>query len=151
MSLLEKLRRQAGVYDPELAREPREVGLQTPRIALAARAAPFKSLDGTSYQAQDFDVATRMISMQRAHRAVPSTGGLNLGVATQVGLLIPTGYRVRRTPPARCALPTRPGLVSVGAVVRQSGGEWIADSAVLFRTARRLMQGEVAVPAAAMA
>ena len=151
MSLLEKLRRQAGVMIG-LAREPEHVGrLQTPRIALAARAAPFKSLDGTSYQAQDFDVATRMMSMQRAHRAVPGTGGLNLGVATQVGGSIPN----RLSRPANAAGEVRvanpSGLVSVGAGVRQSGGEWIADSAVLFRTARRLMQGEVAVPAAATA
>jgi 2-methylaconitate isomerase len=150
MSLLEKLRRRAGVMIG-LAREPAQVGLQTPRIALAARAAPFKSLDGTSYQAQDFDVATRMMSMQRAHRAVPGTGGLSLGVATQVGGSIPN----RLSRPANAAGEVRvanpSGLVSVGAVVRQSGGEWIADSAVLFRTARRLMQGEVAVPAAATA
>lgn len=150
MSLLEKLRRQAGVMIG-LAREPEHVGLQTPRIALAARAAPFKGLDGTSYQAEDFDVATRMMSMQRAHRAVPGTGGLNLGVATQVGGSIPN----RLSRPANAAGEVRvanpSGLVSVGAVVRQSGGEWIADSAVLFRTARRLMQGEVAVPAAATA
>ena len=41
MSLLEKLRRQAGVMIG-LANEPAQVGLQTPRIALAAHAAPFK-------------------------------------------------------------------------------------------------------------
>ena len=38
------------------------------------------------------------------------------------------------------------GLVSVGAEVRRRANGWAVDSAVLFRTARRLMQGEVAVP-----
>ena len=38
------------------------------------------------------------------------------------------------------------GLVSVGALVRRADDIWVADRAVPFRTARRLMQGEVAVP-----
>ena len=150
MDILEKLRRRAGVMIG-LAAQPEHVSLQTPRMAMVARPAAFKSLDGQQYKAEDFDIATRMMSMQRAHRAVPGTGGLNLGVATQVPGTIPN----RLSRPANAAGEVRvanpSGLVSVGAVVRQAGNEWTADSAVLFRTARRLMQGEIAVPTSAMA
>ncbi len=149
MDLLEQLRRRAGVLIG-LAREPEQIGLQTPRIAVVGAPIRFNSLDGQHYDANDFDIATRMMSMQRAHRAIPGTGGLNLGVASQVPGSIPN--RVSR--PAngageiRVANPS--GLVSVGAVVRRSKGQWTADSAILFRTARRLMQGEVAVPSEAI-
>lgn len=150
MDILERLRRRAGVMI-ELASQPDQVGLQTPRMAIVAKPAAFSSLDGQSYQAEDFDIATRMMSMQRAHRAIPGTGGLNLGVATQLAGTIP--HRLSR--PANAAGEVRvanpSGLVSVGAVVHQAGNEWTADSAVLFRTARRLMQGEIAIPTSAVA
>jgi 2-methylaconitate isomerase len=149
MDLLEQLRRRAGVLIG-LAREPGQIGLQTPRIAVVAAPIRFNSLAGQHHDANDFDIATRMMSMQRAHRAVPGTGGLNLGVASQVPGSIPN--RVSRPANAageiRVANPS--GLVSVGAVVRRSKGQWTADRAILFRTARRLMQGEVAVPSEAI-
>ena len=37
-------------------------------------------------------------------------------------------------------------MLSVGAEVSLRDGAWFADSAVVFRTARRLMQGSVAAP-----
>ena len=146
MDRLEKIRRAGGVL-MGIAATPEKVGLQTPRIAMVARARDFKSLDGEMLKAGSFDIATRMISMGRVHRAIPGTGGLNLGVATQVPGTVP--HQLSR--PANAAGEVRvanpSGLVSVGAVVRNDNGRWTADSAVLFRTARRLMQGEVAVPA----
>lgn len=143
---LDRIRRAAGVM-MGLADAPEKIGLQTPRIAMVAAPAPFRSLDGETCAAETFDIATRMISMGRVHRAIPGTGGLNLGVATQIPGSLP--HRLSRPANAfgevRVANPS--GLVSVGAVVRDDNGRWTADSAVLFRTARRLMQGEVAVPA----
>jgi 2-methylaconitate cis-trans-isomerase PrpF len=146
MDRLERIRRAAGVLCGLGARDD-AIGLQTPRIALVAPPRLFRALDGEKIEPGRFDIATRMISMQRAHRAIPGTGGLNLGVATQIPGSIPN--RVSRPPSAdgevRVANPS--GLVSVGAVVRRDGDGWRAESAVLFRTARRLMRGEVAVPA----
>jgi 2-methylaconitate cis-trans-isomerase PrpF len=146
MDKLEALRRRAGVL-AGLGTTPEAIGLQTPRIALVSAPAAFKALDGETFPPDQFDIATRMISMQRAHKAIPGTGGLNLGVATQIAGTIPN----RLSKPANAAGEVRvanpSGLVSVGAVVRRVDESWTADSAVLFRTARRLMQGEVAIPA----
>lgn len=145
MDKLERIRRQAGV-SMGLGATPVKIGLQTPRIALVAPPRDYESLDGETWRADQFDIATRMISMKRAHRAIPGTGGLNLGVATQVPDSIP--HRLSRpaskSGEVRVANPS--GLVSVGAVVHKSGNAITVESAVLFRTARRLMQGEVAVP-----
>jgi len=38
------------------------------------------------------------------------------------------------------------GVLQVAATVHLSGGEVVADEAVVYRTARRLMQGEVLIP-----
>jgi 2-methylaconitate isomerase len=145
MERLERIRRAGGVA-MGLAATPGALGLQTPRVGIVAAPKPFRSLDGATVPEDAFDIATRMLSMGRAHRAIPGTAGLNLGVATQVPGTIP--HRVSRPASAagevRVANPS--GLVSVGAVVRPQGEAWTADSAVLFRTARRLMQGAVAVP-----
>jgi 2-methylaconitate isomerase len=145
MDRFERIRRAAGVLSG-LGTVPGEIGLQTPRIAMVAMPQRFKSLDGEIIEAEAFDVATRMLSMHRAHRAIPGTGGLNLGVATQIPGTIPN--RVSRPANAsgevRVANPS--GLVSVGAVLRSDGDHRTAESALLFRTARRLMQGEVAIP-----
>jgi 2-methylaconitate isomerase len=146
MAKLDRIRRAGGIA-MGLAASPDKIGLQTPRVAMVAAPKAFRSLDGETVAGDAFDIATRMISMGRAHRAIPGTGGLNLGVATQVAGTIPN----RLSRPANAAGEVRvanpSGLVSVGAVVRQDKGAWVAESAVLFRTARRLMQGEVAVPA----
>jgi len=144
MARLERLRRTAGVK-AGLAATPEAIGLQTPRIVIAAAPLTFTALDGTVYQPQDYDVAIRILSMQRAHNAIPGTGGLNVGVATQIEGTI--ANRLSRPASAsgevRVANPS--GLVSVGAAVRHDADGWHAHSAVLFRTARLLMRGDVAV------
>jgi hypothetical protein len=43
------------------------------------------------------------------------------------------------------------GIVPVAAAVRREGEAWIAEHVVVYRTARRLMEGFVLVPASAMA
>jgi hypothetical protein len=146
MARLERLRRAAGVA-MGIAPRPEAVGPQTPRIAIVAPPRDFRSLDGRTWPAESFDVATRMIAMGRAHRAILATGSLNLGVAARIaGTLVHRCAReVRADGELRVANPS--GLVSVGAVVHAEGAGWRVASAVVYRTARRLMQGEVAVPA----
>ncbi|MGL5735957.1 MAG: 2-methylaconitate cis-trans isomerase PrpF family protein [Beijerinckiaceae bacterium] len=146
MEKLEKIRRASGVR-MGIASHPEKIGLQTPRIAMVAAPRPFRSLDGETCDAMQFDIATRMISMGRVHRAIPGTGGLNLGVATQIPGSIPNQLSRPASAAGEVRVANPSGLISVGAVVRQEGDRWTADSALLFRTARRLMQGEVAVPA----
>jgi 2-methylaconitate cis-trans-isomerase PrpF len=145
MALLDRIRRRAGVLIG-LADTPEKVGLQNPRIAMVAAPARFRSLDGNVHEADAFDLATRMISMGRAHRAIMGTGALNLGVACRIEGTIPHALARRGGSAGEIRIGNPSGLVSVGAEVRASGDGWAVDSAVLFRTARRLMQGEVAVP-----
>jgi len=146
MALLGALRRQAGVM-MGLAATPEKVGLALPKIAVVAPPAAYHALDGAGFTADTHDIAVRMISMERAHRAVPLTGAMCLGVASRIPGSLP--HRLAG-PPARAdetRVANPSGILSVGAEVRQGSAGWHAESAVVYRSARRLMQGAVAVPA----
>ena len=147
MALLDALRRQAGVM-MGLAASPEAVGLALPKIAVVAPPAAYRALDGASLGAESHDIAVRMISMERAHRAVPLTGAMCLGVASRIPGSVPHQLA---GPPARAdetRVANPSGILSVGAEVLQKPDGWFAESAVVYRSARRLMQGAIAVPAA---
>jgi 2-methylaconitate cis-trans-isomerase PrpF len=144
MALLDALRRIAAVR-MGLCATPGAAPLAIPKVAVVAPAAAYRALDGGEHAAGTHDIAVRMISMERAHRAVPLTGGMALGVACRIAGSLPQamagalgGDEVRVANPS--------GILSVGAEVSRRETGWFADSAVVFRTARRLMQGAVAVP-----
>jgi 2-methylaconitate cis-trans-isomerase PrpF len=146
MALLDALRRKAGVMMGQAA-TPEAVGLALPKIAVLAPPAAYHALDGAGFTADTHDIAVRMISMERAHRAVPLTGAMCLGVASRILGSLPhrlAGPPVRADE-TRVANPS--GILSVGAEVHQKPDGWFAESAVVYRSARRLMQGAVAVPA----
>ena len=146
MALLDALRRKAGVM-MGLAATPEKVGLALPKIAVVAPPAAYHALDGAAFAPDTHDIAVRMISMERAHRAVPLTGAMCLGVASRITGSVPHQLA---GPPARAdetRVANPSGILSVGAEVRQGSAGWHAESAVVYRSARRLMQGAVAVPA----
>lgn len=142
MALLDRLRRHAGVL-AGLAATPEAVPLANPKIAVVARAAPFRTLDGRQVQADAHDVAVRMLSMERAHRAVTLTGAMCLGVAAAIEGTIARRHAALPSADGELRVGNPSGVISVGSTVRHDGG-WVAESAVVFRTARRLMQGSVA-------
>ncbi|MBW6399730.1 PrpF family protein [Roseomonas sp. HJA6] len=144
LALLDALRRQAAVR-MGLAATPEAAPLAIPKVAVIAAPAAYRALDGVTIGAETHEVAVRMISMERAHRAVPLTGGMALGVAVRIDGSLPQIIGAApKTDEVRLANPS--GVLSVGAEVRRGDDGWVADSAVVFRSARRLMQGAVAVP-----
>ncbi len=93
------------------------------------------------------DVTVRMISSGLPHRAVPLTGAMCLAIAAR----IPGSVVAACVDPARNAdddlrVAHASGVLPVAATVRVTGGAVVAEEAVVYRTARRLMQGEVLIP-----
>lgn len=119
----------------------------SPKIAVVAPPRPAVTLAGERLEPEAMDLATRMISMGQPHRAVPLTGAMCLAVAARIEGTVPHAL-MRRTPgdaDVRLAHPS--GLLPLAASVRQEGHQWVADYVVVYRTARRLMEGSVLVPA----
>ncbi|WP_043363022.1 2-methylaconitate cis-trans isomerase PrpF family protein [Belnapia sp. F-4-1] len=146
MALLDRIRRVAGVA-MGLADAPEGVGLAAPRIALVAGPLAARALDGAVLDPRSHEVTVRMLSMERPHRAVPMTGAMGLAVACRVEGSIPHALAGRGKRPEEIRVAHPSGMLTVGAEVERRDGRWHAESAVVFRTQRRLMQGAVAVPA----
>ena len=148
MALLDRLRRLAGVL-MGLAPNPGAVELASPKIAVLGPPRPFRTLDGRLVSAADHDVGVRMLSMERAHRAVPVTGALCLGVACRVAGTVAQALAATHDgagDPVRVGNPS--GVVQVAAEMAATPHGWRVRSASLYRTARTLMRGEVAVSGA---
>jgi 2-methylaconitate isomerase len=143
MAKLDRLRRAAGVR-MGLGHRPEAIGPSNPRLVIVTPPARFRDLSGNWIEPDAHDIGVRMLNMGRVHRAVALTTAMGIGVACRIdGTLADEAYR---TNGAESRVDNPSGVVSVGAEIRRKGAEWIADSAVIYRTARVLMRGEVAVP-----
>ncbi len=142
MALLDMVRRRAGVI-MGLGDTPEAVELMSPRIAMVAAPQAFTAIDKTAFS-DAHDIATRMISMEKPHRAVPLASALCLAVACRIEGTLPNLLARKSEPGAPIRVGNPSGVLSFGADVRHDGG-WIAHSAGVYRTARCLMKGAVSV------
>jgi 2-methylaconitate cis-trans-isomerase PrpF len=144
MATLEHLRRKAGVK-MGLAASEDKVTLTGPRIGVVAEPQTYVALDKATIS-DDYEISTRMISVEQPHRAVPLSSGLCLAVACRIEGTLPhqMSRKIADGQPIRIGNPS--GLLTYGADVRQENGQWVADSAGVYRTSRCLMKGMVAVP-----
>lgn len=121
--------------------------LHTPKIALVAAPASYTASSGKAIDANDIDLTIRMLSMGRLHHAITGTGAIATAVAAAIdGTLV---HRSRRpgADPLRTRLGHPSGTLAVGAEAGFENGEWKVARAVMSRSARRLMEGWIRVPA----
>ncbi len=117
-----------------------------PKIVLVAPPADATTLSGTFVSAGAMDLTVRMLSMGRPHRAVALTAAMCTAVAARVEGTVVHG--VARPPSASGAdvrLGHPSGTIDLAARV-QGGADPIAESVVVYRTARRLMEGSILIP-----
>jgi 2-methylaconitate cis-trans-isomerase PrpF len=117
-----------------------------PKVAMVTRPADAALLDRSTLAADRVDLLVRTISMGVPHNAVPLTGGMCAAVAASIAGTIAneaTRGGALRAESIRVGHPS--GLLEVAAKVER-GNEWHARYATVFRTARRLMKGEVYIP-----
>jgi len=118
----------------------------TPKLAFVSPPCGYRAADGRAVAAQDTDVTVRILSMGLLHHALTGTGAVALAVAgvlpgTLVHRIVDTGQRRELF---RLGHPS--GVLAVGAEARYDQGQWQVSRAVVSRSARRLMQGDVLVP-----
>ncbi len=119
----------------------------SPKIAIVGPPADAPLLDSSTMTADQVDLSVRMISMGQPHRAVPLTGGMCLAVAANLsGSLV---HRLARPGiDGDVRLGTASGPIPIGAKVNSAGLNSTAEYITTYRTARRLMQGQVLIPRA---
>ena len=145
---LEALRR-AGSVAMGLAPDLAAAGTvpSIPKIALVAAPAEAPTLSGRSLRADEIDLLVRMMSVGQPHRAFAATGALCLAVACRVPGSIPNRLLPQGEERDELRLGHPSGVLSAAAGVERRDGALHARYAAVYRTARRLFQGEVLVPA----
>jgi probable AcnD-accessory protein PrpF len=130
------------------AEEASRSRLHTPKIAMVSAPRAYAATSGKAVASEDIDLAIRMISMGKLHHAVTGTGAIATAVAAAIEGSLPHRSRRREADPLRTRLGHPSGIITVGAEVSREGAEWKVARAVMSRSARRLMEGWVRVPAA---
>ena len=119
----------------------------TPKLAFVGKPAGYTASDGRAVEAGSIDLLARIFSMGVLHHAMTGTGAVAIAAAaaipgTVVHRVAPVGAdgRVRFGHPS--------GTLKVGAEVQKDGNHWKVRKVLMSRSARRLMEGWVRVPAA---
>ncbi|WP_100412491.1 2-methylaconitate cis-trans isomerase PrpF [Acidovorax sp. 69] len=118
----------------------------TPKIAFVAPPAGYTASSGRHIEAGDVDLLVRALSMGQLHHAMMGTAAVAIGTAAAIpGTLVnlAAGGGVRHA--VRFGHPS--GTLRVGAEATQINGRWTVTKALMSRSARILMEGQVRVPA----
>ncbi len=117
--------------------------ISVPKVGILAPPADAPILSGAIQTAASVDILARMMSSGQPHRAVPLTGALCLAVACRLpGTVAHDLVRPgEATDPVRVGHPSGAILVAAGVSSGPEGPR--VSHATVFRTARRLFQGEV--------
>ncbi|XOV79967.1 MAG: 2-methylaconitate cis-trans isomerase PrpF [Aestuariibacter sp.] len=129
------------ISSPEEAKERQH----TPKIAFVAPPANYVASSGKQISSKDIDVLVRALSMGKLHHAMMGTAAVAIATAaaipgTLVNLAAGGGERSQVT----FGHPS--GTLKVGAEASCEGGKWLAKKAIMSRSARILMEGQVRVP-----
>ena len=144
MEIIQKVRRKCAVLCG-LAKSEKEVAMNTPRIGIVTSSKDYISLDKSKIKADDQDITARMFSMGKTHKAIMGTAGVNIGVAAAIEGTIPNLIKREDSNPLELRAGNPSGIMTAGAVIEQVNGKPYAKSAIMYRTFRPLMRGEVLV------
>lgn len=126
--------------------EQAEQRQHTPKIAFIAPPASYHSSAGNLVSADSIDLLVRALSMGKLHHAMMGTAAVAIATAAAIeGTLVceAAGGQARE----RVCFGHPSGTLTVGASARCEAGQWRVTKAVMSRSARRIMQGVVFVPA----
>ncbi|WP_111891268.1 2-methylaconitate cis-trans isomerase PrpF [Acinetobacter sp. MB5] len=117
----------------------------TPKIAFAAPAQSYVSSSGKAVDASQIDLVVRAMSMGKLHHAMMGTAAIAIAAAACVPGTIVYEKRSSKTGNKVCfGHPS--GTLTVGAEMVEHNGVWQMQQAIMSRSARILMKGEVYLP-----
>src|SRR5262249_5099930 len=113
------------------------------KVAIVSGPQAARTLSGRNLSAEDLDIGIRMISVGQPHRAVPITGSICLAVAARVPGSLPNRLARAGSGPIRIAHASGVTLVDAKIADAGAGGAIRAEHGAVYRTARRLFEGNV--------
>ncbi|SCK16982.1 hypothetical protein VAR608DRAFT_1159 [Variovorax sp. HW608] len=128
------------------AAEATEKRPHTPKLAFVAAPIGYTASSGKAVRPEDMDLCARIFSMGKLHHAMTGTGAVAIAVAAAIpGTLVSRVLGGGRHDEIRFGHPS--GTLRVGAHACEQDGTWAVTKALMSRSARRLMEGQVFVPA----
>ena len=134
-----------------LIQSPEEAATRqhTPKVAFVAPPKDYVSSSGKHIAADAIDLNVRAMSMGKLHHAMMGTAAVAIGTAAAIpGTLVNLAAGGGPRDSVRFGHPS--GTLRVGAEARQVDGQWAVTKALMSRSARVLMEGQVRVPADAL-
>ncbi|KAF1991442.1 DUF453-domain-containing protein [Aulographum hederae CBS 113979] len=137
---LEELR-QAGAMAMGMCKPGSPVPRVTPKIGIVSPAVSQKVLSGETIDVAKLDLVVRFISDQQPHRAIPITAALCTGAAAKIqGTIVQQCLAGEPVNEGMVTIGHPSGQIQVNATMDEQGE---VECATVFRTARRIMEGEV--------
>ena len=118
-------------------------------MAFVARPADYTASSGKTVAASDVDLLVRAMSMGKLHHAMMGTAAVAIGAAAAIpGTLVnlAAGGSADTPAPESIRFGHPSGVLRVGAQARRVNGQWTITKALMSRSARVLMEGQVRVP-----
>ena len=142
LSLLERIRKAAAVamgIAPTEDLVPRTV----PKIGLVSMSSTHTVLSGQTLQTSQTDLVVRFISDTQPHRAIPLTAALTTAVAARIpGTIVEQLIAPNPVSDDAITIGHASGRLQVDATM-QGPGSIVPSSATVYRTAKRLLEGNV--------
>ena len=113
----------------------------------------YRNSAGKAVEDRQIDLMVRILSMGPMHHALTGTGAIAMAVAAALpGTLVRQTIDAARNAsqpfvPEQLRIGHPSGVLTVGAQARFDGQQWQVAKVVVSRSARRLMDGQVFVPA----
>lgn len=125
--------------------EEAKVRQHTPKIAFVAPAQAYTASSGKAIAESDIDVCVRALSMGKLHHAMMGTAAVAIATAAAIpGTIVNLAAGGGERESVTFGHPS--GTLKVGAAAKLVDGKWLAEKAVMSRSARVLMEGSVRVP-----
>ena len=117
----------------------------TPKVAFVAKPRDYVASSGKEVKAGDVDLLVRALSMGKLHHAMMGTAAVAIGTAAAIpGTLVNLAAGGGERNAVRFGHPS--GTLRVGAEAVRNGDQWQVTKAIMSRSARILMEGNVRVP-----
>lgn len=146
LALFEKIRAHGamkmGLIDSIEQAESRQ---HTPKVAFVAPPTAYVSSSGKAVNTTDVDLVIRALSMGKLHHAMMGTAAVAIGTAAAIpGTLVNIAAGGGALQAVTFGHPS--GTLKVGAAASEVDGNWQVTKAIMSRSARVLMEGNVRVP-----
>jgi hypothetical protein len=117
----------------------------TPKVAFVAAPKDYTASSGKVIKASDIDLLVRAMSMGKLHHAMMGTAAVAIGTAAAIpGTTVNLAAGGKDRTMVNFGHPS--GTLQVGAECKQVNGKWTAIKAIMSRSARVLMEGNVRIP-----